>query len=68
MAESLKTTLEHLPNEVFFVILSYLDGYNIYQAFYGLNNRFTELACSTMGKCLDLRRVNHDKLYQVTNT
>ncbi|CAF4596776.1 unnamed protein product [Rotaria socialis] len=65
MNESLVTTLECLPHEIFLAIFSYLDGYSIYQSFYELNNRLSGLVRSTMGKYLDLREIKRHKCQQV---
>jgi hypothetical protein len=35
--------MENLPNEIFYEIFDYRDGYDIYQAFSNLNNRFENL-------------------------
>ncbi|CAF4288003.1 unnamed protein product, partial [Adineta steineri] len=41
------TSIENLPNEIFYEIFEYLDGCHIYEAFLNLNNRFNELLNSS---------------------
>ncbi|CAF1045069.1 unnamed protein product [Rotaria sordida] len=41
------TLIENLPNEFFFGIFEYLDGYEIYQTFSNLNYRFQQLINSS---------------------
>jgi len=41
------TLIENLPNEFFFGIFEYLNGYEIYQAFSNLNHRFQQLINSS---------------------
>ncbi|CAF1472323.1 unnamed protein product [Rotaria sordida] len=40
--------MENLPNEIFYEIFDYLDGYDIYQAFSNLINRFENLINSSL--------------------
>ncbi|CAF4315592.1 unnamed protein product, partial [Adineta steineri] len=37
------TTLEVFPPEIFLEIFSYMNGYDNYEAFYGLNHRLSTL-------------------------
>ncbi|CAF4243428.1 unnamed protein product, partial [Adineta steineri] len=41
------TSIENLPNEIFYEVFEYLDGCHIYEAFLNLNNRFNELLNSS---------------------
>ncbi|CAF5028316.1 unnamed protein product, partial [Rotaria sp. Silwood1] len=40
--------MENLPNEIFYEMFDFLDGYDIYQAFSNLNNRFENLINSSL--------------------
>ncbi|CAF2851047.1 unnamed protein product, partial [Rotaria sp. Silwood2] len=42
-----RTLIEDLSNEFFYEIFEYLDSYEIYQAFFDLNNRFQQLLNSS---------------------
>ena len=43
MNRSLITCFEDLSNEIFYEIFEFLDIFDVYKAFYHLNNRFDEL-------------------------
>ncbi len=75
------TCIETLSNEIFHEIFDYLDGYDIFNAFSNLNNRFEEfLHCSTLlykntiyysfdekcsNKCQQLKYLNRHQIFSI---
>ncbi|CAF1305919.1 unnamed protein product [Rotaria sordida] len=44
--KTMVTLIEHLPNELCFIILSYLEAHDLFSAFINLNNYFNQLIAS----------------------
>ncbi|CAF1193494.1 unnamed protein product [Adineta ricciae] len=56
---------EILPVEIIREFFEYLNGFDIYQSFYGLNRRLTAIVLSTMESHIDLREVMSNEYIQM---
>ena len=61
------THLQSLPSELFGEIFRFLNGFEIYQAFYGLSKRLSELVLFHGIKYLDLRGIDAHTNKKVIN-
>ncbi|UJR32930.1 hypothetical protein I4U23_020391 [Adineta vaga] len=65
MSNEVINTLEHLPSELFFEIFRFINSYNTYKAFYGLNYRLSTLVLTHGMKYLDLSEINIDECQKI---
>ena len=57
------TSLEHLPNELFLEVFTYLSLYEIYSTFYDLNERFEQLIVFSCTRGFVIRNTEENNLY-----
>ncbi|CAF0915433.1 unnamed protein product [Adineta steineri] len=62
------TTLEVFPPEIFLEIFSYMNGYDNYKAFYGLNHRLSTLILTYGMKYIDLSKITVNESRKMIST
>ena len=63
------SSLEIFPPELFIEIFGFLNGYDIYKAFYGLNHRLSTLVLTNAIKYIDLseKTINESRTVNIFN-
>ncbi|CAF0779894.1 unnamed protein product [Adineta steineri] len=62
------TTLEIFPPEIFLEIFSYMNGYDNYKSFYGLNHRLSTLILTYGMKYIDLSKITVNESRKMIST